>query len=196
MTNFVTPDKLWLAGFVVIAATGLGLAVTRSSKTHSYLDQLGLRNCRASSAGTPPREIPSEKSNKAPSNHADVLPPQGREALTRVKSDAKAVDEQQVKERALPMKMNYRTCSDTKYTPTGFSVQEIKSLGDFPDYAELSGVPLPAAYPEFDIDKALPRPYRPFRWAYHQTMCRYSRREEGRIADMNSPHEDGGGLVD
>lgn len=56
------------------------------------------------------------------------------------------------------------------YTCTEFSVEEIKALGDFPDYAALSGVPLPTPYKEFDITKAKPRPYRPFRWAYHQTM--------------------------
>jgi hypothetical protein len=47
---------------------------------------------------------------------------------------------------------------------------EIAAYGPFPDYASLSGVPLPSAYPEFDITRALPRPYRPIRWAYHQTM--------------------------
>lgn len=50
------------------------------------------------------------------------------------------------------------------------SQEEIKSFGDFPDYAMLSGVRLPNVYPEFNIEKALPRPHRPFRWAYHQTM--------------------------
>ncbi|KAI5777638.1 hypothetical protein EDC01DRAFT_392618 [Geopyxis carbonaria] len=48
--------------------------------------------------------------------------------------------------------------------------EEIAAFGRFPDYAAISGVPLPQAYPNFDIDKALPRPYRPIRWAYHQTM--------------------------
>ncbi|KAF3940015.1 hypothetical protein ABW19_dt0204581 [Dactylella cylindrospora] len=51
------------------------------------------------------------------------------------------------------------------YTPA-----EIASFGDFPDYASLTGVPLPDPYPEFNIATAKPRPYRPFRWAYHQTM--------------------------
>lgn len=50
------------------------------------------------------------------------------------------------------------------------SQEEIKSFGDFPDYATLSGVRLPNVYLEFNIEKALPRPHRPFRWAYHQTM--------------------------
>lgn len=57
-------------------------------------------------------------------------------------------------------------------TPTGFTVEEIEALGNFPDYATLSGVPLPAEYTSFDIETALPRPYRPVRWEYHQTMCK------------------------
>lgn len=75
--------------------------------------------------------------------------------------------------KCLPDKQNVL---DSQYknssTPTGFTVEEIEALGNFPDYATLSGVPLPAAYNNFDIDTALPRPYRPFRWEYHQTMCK------------------------
>lgn len=59
-------------------------------------------------------------------------------------------------------------------TATGFSLDDINRLGDFPDYAALSGVPLPKEYRGFDISKAKPRPFRPFRWAYHQTMCTIS----------------------
>lgn len=50
------------------------------------------------------------------------------------------------------------------------SDKEIETYGDFPDYATLSGVRLPDPYLEFNIEKALPRPYRPLRWSYHQTM--------------------------
>jgi hypothetical protein len=78
-----------------------------------------------------------------------------------------------MQKKMLPMTADYRTSPGKLYTPTGFSVDDIKKLGDFPDYATLSGVPLPSAYPEHDIGKAMPRPYRPFRWAYHQTMCTY-----------------------
>lgn len=41
-----------------------------------------------------------------------------------------------------------------------------------PDYAKLTGVPVPKPLPKFDIDidTAKPRPYRPFRWEYHQNM--------------------------
>lgn len=31
--------------------------------------------------------------------------------------------------------------------------------------------PLPRPLPDFDIEKAKPRPYRPFRWTFHQTMA-------------------------
>jgi len=41
---------------------------------------------------------------------------------------------------------------------------------EFPDYSALSGVPLPGPLKDFDVDKAKPRPYRPFRWNYIQNM--------------------------
>jgi len=60
-----------------------------------------------------------------------------------------------------------------KYTPTGFSTEEIKAMGDFPAYDILTEVPLPQPYANFDPARALPRPYRPFRWQYFQTMCKF-----------------------
>ncbi|KAG6331525.1 hypothetical protein ID866_7560 [Astraeus odoratus] len=39
-----------------------------------------------------------------------------------------------------------------------------------PDYTKLTGVPAPQPLYDFDIDGAKPRPYRPFRWEYHQNM--------------------------
>lgn len=41
-----------------------------------------------------------------------------------------------------------------------------------PDYASLTGVPKPCPLPAYDTNRALPRPYRPLRWPYHQTMVR------------------------
>ncbi|KZM22277.1 oxidoreductase [Ascochyta rabiei] len=73
-------------------------------------------------------------------------------------------------ERILPLETSYHDATDDLRTPCGFSIADIKALGDFPDYAAFSGVPLPKPYHEFNIKKALPRPYRPFRWPYHQTM--------------------------
>lgn len=63
--------------------------------------------------------------------------------------------------------------TSNKRTPTGFSAADIYKLGSFPDYAVLSGVPHPKPCPAFDIHKAVFRPFRPFRWTYHQTMCEW-----------------------
>lgn len=58
-------------------------------------------------------------------------------------------------------------------TVTGFTKEDVESLGRFPDYSRLSGVPHPVPVPNLDIKKATFRPFRPFRWAYHQTMGLY-----------------------
>lgn len=71
----------------------------------------------------------------------------------------------------LRLDADYRLSDPECFNFTGFNVAGIKALGDFPDYEKLSGVSLPAPLPDFNIDNALPRPYRPFRWSYHQTMC-------------------------
>lgn len=78
-----------------------------------------------------------------------------------------------VQSRQLPSTLPSLTKS-RYYTPTGFSTGDIEALGRFPDYSILSGVPHPKPCPEFDINTACFRPYRPFRWAYHQTMCKPS----------------------
>lgn len=67
---------------------------------------------------------------------------------------------------------DYRLASPSTLIFSGFSIKDISRLGDFPDYARLSGVPLPSPLPNFEIEKAIARPYRPFRWTYHQTMCK------------------------
>jgi hypothetical protein len=148
------------------------------------LSRFRLRGRRASSAKTPPRSLSPEKT---PTNAAltanewlDTLAPTRRESLVQVakslpskqrkKIDKEQVSQDVVSESIMPFTADYTKCDGSKYTATGISVDEIKALGDFPDYAELSGVPLPEAYTDFDIETAMPRPYRPFRWSYHQTM--------------------------
>ncbi|KAJ4150287.1 hypothetical protein LMH87_011044 [Akanthomyces muscarius] len=69
------------------------------------------------------------------------------------------------------MNADYRLADPSLYVFSGFSVSEIKSLGNFPDYAKLSGVLLPTAASGFGVVTAMPRPYRPFRWPYFQTMA-------------------------
>ena len=97
----------------------------------------------------------------------EKLPQQRREAFGNL-----IFDEVSRSQNQILFDQDYRDCDDTKYTAGGFSIREINALGPFPDYAELSDVPPPVPYTEFKVETALPRPYRPFRWAYHQTMCK------------------------
>ena len=140
----------------------------------------------ASIVKTPVRTLSPE--NKVPNNgspsadYKDTFPPSCREALKNVIARAEtaeirglesdAVNQDEFRRNIMPFTIDYRDCGPSKFTATELSTAEIKALGDFPDYAELSGVPLPQAYAGFNIEKAAPRPYRPFRWAYHQTMCK------------------------
>jgi hypothetical protein len=151
------------------------------------LSRFRLRGRRTSSAKTPPRSLSPEK---APVNvpalttneWLDTFAPTRRDALVeaakslpleqRKKISSEEASQDVLKESIMPFTTDYTKCDGSKYTATGISIDEIRALGDFPDYAELSGVPLPEAYTEFNVETAMPRPYRPFRWAYHQTMCK------------------------
>ena len=67
------------------------------------------------------------------------------------------------------------------------------------DYFKLSGVPPPTPLVDFKLEKAKPRPYRPFRWEYHQNMgkpnCVLS--PHSFMPPLTrSPQEDGTRLVD
>ncbi|KAJ5958262.1 uncharacterized protein N7479_005412 [Penicillium vulpinum] len=169
-------ENPWLVGFILLAATGV-YAIINWAFGRDLLARVTLRGRKTSTAQTPPRSFSPDKktatSPTSPPSYEKVLPPQRRNTLADLNCEAapaRDVHEDEVRRNILPMSVNYMTSPGEKYTPMGFSVAEIKALGDFPDYATLSGVPLPSPYPEFNIEKALPRPYRPFRWAYHQTM--------------------------
>lgn len=143
------------------------------------------RSRRISSSNTPPRSLSPEKkppvSMPPPVDYRHIYPPSRRETLSKVAESLPAaqreklqgceVDGTAFQKGILPFTADYRECGPSTYTPMEISIEEVHALGDFPDYAELSEVPLPEAYKDFDIDTAIPRPYRPFRWAYHQTMC-------------------------
>lgn len=153
--------------------------------------RLQIRGRRASCATTPPRSLSPEKrapvAVPSPTEFIDSFPASRREALARVVESMPYAsrgilvgldtEKSMTSDMMMPYVANYLDVDGAKHTPTGFSVDEIKALGDFPDYAELAGVPLPEPYLNFDIDKALPRPYRPFRWVYHQTMCKLKGRD-------------------
>lgn len=150
---------------------------------------LAARRSRLPASRTPPRSLSPGKiaSTNIPLGVAyqDVFPPSGRESLVKVAQEwpeaqrpkliARDVDDAEFKGRQVPFTANFTSCGPSTYTPTRLSTDEIKALGDFPDYAGLSGVPLPEAYKDFKIHQAIPRPYRPLRWAYHQTMCMLTR---------------------
>lgn len=148
--------------------------------------RIKLRGRRATTADTPPRSLSPDKKepkNSPPSSteYVKTFPPLNRDLLEDVASslpkDRRAAlgdlsfDEENWMNSVLSFEEDFRTCDPSKYTFTGHSIKEVRALGDFPDYTTLSGVPLPEPYLEHDIKKAIPRPYRPFRWAYHQTMC-------------------------
>ncbi|KAK0283361.1 hypothetical protein LTR91_002731 [Friedmanniomyces endolithicus] len=150
------------------------------------LDRLRLRRRRATNSLTPPRSLSPEKQESAldkaspTADYSDVFPPSRRYVLAELPANAlKGPGEsaQELGAKDADYLKRVPSCEATDIddllhhtTPTGFTVSEVKRLGDFPDYAALSGVPLPEPYHAFDISKALPRPYRPFRWAYYQTM--------------------------
>ncbi|EFQ34303.1 hypothetical protein CGRA01v4_03873 [Colletotrichum graminicola] len=106
-------------------------------------------------------------------SYVNSFPPPQRPKLVELGSQYANVEEVDLATATKPLlklDADYRTASPNEFNFSGFSIADIKSLGDFPDYATLSGVPLPSPLTGFNVDKAVPRPYRPFRWAYHQTM--------------------------
>ncbi|KNG90475.1 hypothetical protein ANOM_001272 [Aspergillus nomiae NRRL 13137] len=145
-------DNMWLVCLTIFGLTGLCYALTGLQIIPVWL-RSKLHNLRD---GTPPQSLSPEKRTV---QCADVLPPQGRQALAAAlefTTGINEVSEEKVLKHILPMTTDYRSCEEDKYTPTGFSIAEIKALGDFPDYAKLSGVPLPQEYLECEIKKALP----------------------------------------
>src|SRR5450432_3655910 len=160
----------------------------------AVLRRMHFRHRRTSGSKTPPRSVSPEKedsdrdSEKAPAlsslatDYINSFPPSRRTVLRELAECASAANKsvligpepsvEFLRDDSLPTTRSYDLeNSSPKYTPTGFSTAEIKAMGDFPPYDILSGVPLPEAYEGFDHTKAIPRPYRPFRWSYHQTMC-------------------------
>ncbi|KAI9751140.1 MAG: Zn finger-containing GTPase- Activating Protein for ARF [Chaenotheca gracillima] len=148
------------------------------------LQRINLDRRRTSNASTPPRSLSPEKKARetAPStDYKDVFPPARRDSIATLvtslplaqarRLSASTASPKDARSPMVPLTTPLEDCDSPTFTPTEFSVEDIKALGDFPDYAELSGVPLPTPYKEFDINQAIPRPYRPFRWAYHQTMA-------------------------
>ena len=198
---------LYVAVAVVLTITGYFASSKRQRDI--LLQRFLLRGRRASTATTPPRSLSPEKkvpnNGPPPTDYTDSFPPSQRGALEalvpsllpiqRKKLIGHEVENSIFKQSIAPFEADFRQCNGTNFTATGFSIDEIKALGAFPDYAALSGVPLPAAYDGFALDKALARPYRPLRWAYHQTMCKFASADLACLLTMLSIDQIGTRLV-
>ncbi|KAI1091068.1 hypothetical protein F5B19DRAFT_289043 [Rostrohypoxylon terebratum] len=172
---------IWLASGIILSLITF-LALSRSQKD-VVLKRFGLGGRNVSRPSTPSLEKQPVSSKPLASSTSDLyatVPPSQRGQLKIMVEKMPPAQRKEMGNLSFNMNtfMNsllgfeedYRKADDSKYCYSGFSVREIKALGDFPDYSTISEVPLPKPYLEFDISKAKPRPYRPFRWAYHQTM--------------------------
>lgn len=176
-------DQWLLASALAFLLSSITVLVLNKRQRDAVLSRLRFRRRRSSEASTPPRSFsPATDTKEALPSSPDykvTFPPSRRSAILELAEKASSkiligtepsVD--LLVKDLLPTTRSYDLENETpKYTPTGFSTTEIEALGDFPAYDILSGVPLPEPYENFDPAKALPRPYRPLRWAYHQTMC-------------------------
>jgi hypothetical protein len=167
----------------IFLISSLSVLVFSQNRRAVILDRLHFHRRRVSVAGTPPRSLsPEKKALEEQPDYTDAFPPSRRYVLGEIQTDLPKIlgkSQRQLtatppnsREDLQPLNVPTGDLKSPVFTATEFSTEEIKALGDFPDYAALSGVPLPEPYPEFDINKAKPRPYRPFRWSYHQTMCK------------------------
>lgn len=192
----VTPSSQTVILFAIgLLLSGISYLVQTKSQKKAIRQNLVAwlpnvtRGRRTSTSKTPPRSLTPEK--KVPNNvpppspYRDIFPPSTRGNLplwtkswkslaAGLKSTNGEAEINQVVSagNVIDFEQDYREASPSTYTPMGISIGEVRALGDFPEYSKLSGVPLPKAYAEFKLETAIPRPYRPFRWAYHQTMCR------------------------
>ena len=182
---------LFAFGAAIFISTLMVCLIYSKSQRKAILGRIRLRQRRTSGASTPPRALTPQKEKisdfSATPQYKDVFPPSRRGSLANITTALPPPLKRQASGQTpssptptisskpttniVGLSTPLEACTTPTYTPTEFSNEEIKALGDFPDYAELSGVPLPKPYFAFDINQALPRPYRPFRWAYHQTMC-------------------------
>ncbi|KAI8631368.1 alpha-1,2-mannosyltransferase [Xylariaceae sp. FL1651] len=170
---------LWLA--LALCLSLITFLTLKSSHRDVVLGRLGfVRGSTRPSTPTLEKQPVSKPLVSSTLDLVSALPPLQRDQLKKLaptlsSSQQKALgdlsfDQKRFERSLLGFEEDYNRADDSKYVYTGFSIREVKALGDFPDYSTLSDVPMPKPYLQFNIDKAKPRPYRPFRWAYHQTM--------------------------
>jgi hypothetical protein len=179
-------ETLFIAfGLVVVFSSIVFLALSENQKAYlsSFVSVPFVRGRKTSISKTPPRSVTPEKKAAPPASndYKEMLPPSRRASLANCLTPIQARKLSIHITPASPVKGGCHQALETPleeggdytYTATEFTKEEVAELGDFPDYAELSGVPLPKVYEGFNVETARPRPYRPFRWEYHQTMCKF-----------------------
>ena len=175
--NFLTGTSSLLLGILAVVVLVWYGRERHKGGNHTSIS-VSNRRRKGTDAYTPPRSLSAEKRNDgiphfALDGYKDTLPPSSREKLVTLLPETLApLSEIEIRKNLAPFTVDFRMCGPSTCTPTGVSLGEVAQLGDFPNYAELSDVPQPSAYEHFKIESALPRPYRPFRWPYYQTMCR------------------------
>ncbi|KAK7209183.1 hypothetical protein V2G26_016361 [Clonostachys chloroleuca] len=163
IVNAISSPRTALATVSLVACVG-GFVILLQILLHRPKALYHIRSFLQSSL----RESPKKPSD---TDYSTVFPPSQRPVLGQLIPVASPGRDLSVSPRpVLPLDASYLSAPSSSYVYSGFTVEEIKTLGNFPDYSKLSGVPHPTPLKQFDIDKALPRPYRPFRWSYHQTM--------------------------
>lgn len=169
LSAFFVPDEWLLLAATVIALSSMVIVACSKGYRNAVWYSLRTPRRRTSNASTPPPSFPPSAdfvNSFPPSRRSALLELITKDNLIRPEPSLEALERE-----ALSATNSYSFEKDiTRYTPTGFSTTEIKALGDFPAYDILSGVPLPQPYKNFNAGSALPRPYRPLRWVYHQTM--------------------------
>ncbi|KAI3324306.1 alpha-1,2-mannosyltransferase [Xylariaceae sp. AK1471] len=170
------PPLVWPA--LALCLYFISFLASKSSHKDAVLRRFGL--VRPSSRSSTPTLEKQPLSKSSASELAASFPPSQRDLLKKVISTLLPTQQKALGDLSFTQKTfecsllrfeeDYSTADDSKYVYSGFSIREMKALGDFPDYSTLSDVPMPQPYLDFDINKAKPRPYRPFRWPYHQTM--------------------------
>lgn len=167
-----------LCGVAILGSLVYILYSFFSSSDHPIISRINSTTASLLSSSSPSREKwngsspPQTKASDV--DYSQIFPPSQRELLAQASpaiAAAAATASNGAQGPLLALEEDFRRADPRKRVFSGFTVGEIHALGDFPDYATLSGVPLPSPLVDFDITKAVPRPYRPFRWSYHQTMC-------------------------
>ncbi|KFA53801.1 hypothetical protein S40293_01732 [Stachybotrys chartarum IBT 40293] len=153
-----------------LTSTDSGVAYLCISLVVSSLAYFVVQNRKAIRAQLP-KSVNQPVSKSSKTDYTTVFPPSQRHVLSDLDvAPGLAKEALGSAGQVLGFEDDYRRADDSRYVYSGFTVGEIKALGDFPDYAKLSGVPPPTPVADFNLDKSTPRPYRPFRWSYHQTM--------------------------